>query len=188
MQSQLHGTMFITLTTVQSILHADYRQGGLYSFIATYSLLKLDSTNMHTSSFPHTASRLTPFLSYLPVGAVWDLQHTLMADATQRDSFFCISNHAVHYHFYYRVSNSFQPLTPVQSPLQSALYGITPARPKMLSIVLVYIYRKIVPVVRLGGLAPARPINVCGLPCITYLGVLSGSSFFFWLIECPSFT
>ena len=35
-------------------------------------------------------------------------------------------------HFYYRVSNSFQPLTPIQSPLQSALY---PARPKMLSII-----------------------------------------------------
>ena len=46
--------------------------------------------------------------------------------------------HALHYHFYYRVSNSFQPLTPVQSPLQSALYGIAPARPKMLSIVLVH--------------------------------------------------
>ena len=39
------GTMFITLTTVQSILHADYRQGGLYSFIATHSLLKLNSTH-----------------------------------------------------------------------------------------------------------------------------------------------
>ena len=37
------GTLFITLTKVQSILHADYHQGGLYSFIATYSLLKLDS-------------------------------------------------------------------------------------------------------------------------------------------------
>ena len=37
------GTLFITLTKVQSNLHADYHQGGLYSFIATYSLLKLDS-------------------------------------------------------------------------------------------------------------------------------------------------
>ena len=39
----LHGflcdTIFITLTTVQSIPYADYRQRGLYSFIATYRLL-----------------------------------------------------------------------------------------------------------------------------------------------------
>ena len=93
---------------------------------------------MHTSSFPHTASHLTrldPILSHLPVGVVWDLQHTLMADAKHFFTYQIMQY--INYHFYYRVSNSFQPLTPVQSPLQSALYGIAPARPKMLSIVLV---------------------------------------------------
>ena len=48
-----------------------------------------------TVSLLNVSTPLDCILSYLPVGAVWDLQHTLMADAKQRDSFFYISNHYI---------------------------------------------------------------------------------------------